>query len=806
MNRALLIISLCALAWNSSPAVTTIVRDTFNVAGSGSGFLLDSGINTGINPPATRLTGTAKANLRYIQTDAGKPSSAYTISGKRIEVTAAGGRGRFVLSADGVNSFDFGSALGTASASPTNPVVYDLSIRISNNSAKTERFAIALGTAEGDVSTWNFAVQVYRTNSANNFYTVGKRIDTSSSGLANDLNEHITSLTGQTYGGDLTILMRVTDAGAETTTFNSRVQVSLNGGNSWIYDTQNDPSLTSPGSGFRFDGAQRHIMWDIAPDAGPITFDAFSLKRDPPASNLNTSSVFKVIQYNIHFAAQDGKVNTQRIANFILDQRADLVSMNEVDSNLGRSNNRFLIKELSEETGMDYGFGNNNPHLSGNAVLSKYPILERERILLPVVGDNEQRGIVKTVIDVNGKFLCFWSTHLDFHANDAERLMCVTNFNQWVTNETLPVILCGDFNDTPGGAAPLLMEEKWIDIWDVAGDGTAGRTVPSPGVPGKRIDYIWKSKTSANLIPTNASVALNMQTSDHYPVVTEFIFNNFTNHAPGFYFPFDQGSGTKVVDSIAGLSGTLGSGAPTWNVDSPTGQPGDYSLYFNGTKKLTIIDTNQIIGTNGLNGDYTLQAWVKLPLNYAPSERAILFQYERKPGFSISINTNRTLHTTTFKIKDIESSATIPNDGQWHHVAVVHNDGADIRFYIDGELKAIGFYTNGVGYRTDTKITIGSAADGANPFTGSLDRVRFDERALAPAEFDFPATPSLGVRRNGETLTLFWNAAMSDYALQANETLQATGWVNIPFQQQGTESRATITPSNATRFFRLMRP
>lgn len=790
------------LVCNNSRGVTTIISDTYNVAGSGSGFALNAGINTGINPPTTRLTGTAKANLRYIPTDASKSSTAYTITGNELQVAATANRGRFVLSADGVNSFDFGPALGISAASATNPVIYDVSIRINNNSATTERFGFALGTAEGDVDSWNFGVQVYRTNSGNNFYTVGKRIDTSSSGLASDLNEHITSLTGQTYGGDLTILMRVTDAGAETSTFNSRVQLSFNGGNSWIYDTQTDPSLTASGSGFRFNGAGRHIMWDIAPDAGPITFDAFSVKRDPPASNLNTSPVFKVIQYNIHYAAQNGKVNTQQIANFILDQRADLVSMNEVDSDLARSNNRFLIKELSEETGMDYGFGNNNPHLSGNAVLSKYPILSRERILLPNVGSNEQRGLVKTVIDVNGKFICFWSTHLDFHADDTERLMCVTNFNMWVTNETLPVLLCGDFNDTPGGAAPILMEQKWIDIWDIAGDGTAGRTVPSPGVPGKRIDYIWRAKTSANLIPTNASVDLSIQTSDHYPVVTQFIFDNFTNHASGFHFPFNQGSGANVVDSVSGLKGTFSAGGASWNADSPTGQSNDFSLYFNGARKVTVVDTNQIIGTNGLNDDYTLQAWVKLPLNYAPPQRAILFQYERRPGFSFSINTNRTLHTATFK-KDIASSATVPNDGQWHHVAVVHTDGANMKFYVDGALSATVAYTNGAGNQTDTRITIGSDENGANPFTGYLDRVRFDDRALTQAQLDFPVVPTLGIRQNGDQLTLFWPAAMTGYTLQANGSLQTNGWVNLPSQMQGSEMQATIAPTNAARFFRL---
>ncbi len=779
-------------------ATTTIISDTYNVTGNGSGYALNAGINTGINPPTTRLTGTAKANLRYIELDS-RAASSYTISGNQLQVAASPNRGRMALSADGVNSFNFAPALGIGAASATNRVVYDLSVRLNNNSPTTQRYSIGVGTVVGQLDVWSFGFQIYRTNGGNSYYTVGKRIDTTSSGLADDINDHITSLTDNTYGDDITLLMRFTDAGSETTTYNSRVQLSFNGGNSWFYDTDTDTDLPN---GFRFNGPERHILWDIAPDAGPVTYDAFSLKLDPPASNVNTSSNFRVIQYNIHFATQNGKVNTQRIANFILDQNADLVSLNEVDSNKSRSDNRYLIKELAQQTGMAYVFSNNTPALLGNGILSKFPVLYRDHRLLPNVGSNEQRGLIKSTVDVNGKFISFWSTHLDFHNSDTERLMCVTNFNTWIADETLPVILCGDFNDTPLGAAPSLMDQKWLDSWDLAGTGS-GQTVPCPGIPAARIDYIWKAKT-AGVTPNNTFVPLSMQASDHYPVISDFTVDNFTNHASGFYFPFDQGSGTTVIESLNGLKGTF-TGGSSWNTNSPSGATNDFSLMFNGARRVTLVDTNQIIGTNGVNDNYTLQAWVKLAVNYAAASRVVLFQYDRKPGFSFSINPNRTLHTSTFKIKDISSTATIPNDGEWHHVAVVHTSGVNLKFYIDANLAATVAYTNGAGYRTDATITIGSAEDGTNPFTGYLDRTRFDERALAPAELDFPAIPLLGIRASGNVLTLFWPAAVTGYTLEANGTLQTNGWVTVPFQSQGTENQANIAPTNSTKFFRLKR-
>jgi autotransporter-associated beta strand protein len=252
---------------------TTLVGDAYNVTGSGSGFALGSGVNSGINPPGTRLTGPLAAGLRYLNTGT-KATTAYTITANKLQVASAVNPGRCVLSADGANPFDFGAALGIAGAAPGNPVVYDLLISMNNASTGTQRFSFALGTIEGDATTWAFGIQFYRTNSANSFYTVEKRIDTSASGLASDLDKPVYTMAANTFGTEVAVLIRVTDAGSESVTFNSRVQVSLNGGSTWIYDTASDADLTS---GWRLNGAGRIIMWDVAPSAGNVTFDNFSL-------------------------------------------------------------------------------------------------------------------------------------------------------------------------------------------------------------------------------------------------------------------------------------------------------------------------------------------------------------------------------------------------------------------------------------------------------------------------------------------------------------------------------------------------
>jgi hypothetical protein len=174
-------------------------------------------------------------------------------------------------------------ALGTGAATPQNPVVYDLSIRVANNSSGVFRCSFALGTAEGDATTWDFGIQFFRTTNSDTFYTVGKRIDVKASGLATDLNTFITNTVPGTYGTEVSVLMRVTDAGNESTTYNSRVQLSFDGGFTWFYDTELDSNLPN---GWRLKGTGRYVMWDIAPDAGPVTYDDFSLRMVPVSATL----------------------------------------------------------------------------------------------------------------------------------------------------------------------------------------------------------------------------------------------------------------------------------------------------------------------------------------------------------------------------------------------------------------------------------------------------------------------------------------------------------------------------------------
>src|SRR3970040_597837 len=108
---------LAVFALGSASSATTIISDNYNVTTATTGWALNNGVNYGIIPPTTRLTGTAATNLRYIDTlEGGRSADKYGISSNRLRVESGSGIGRFTLSADGANPFDFATALGTGEA------------------------------------------------------------------------------------------------------------------------------------------------------------------------------------------------------------------------------------------------------------------------------------------------------------------------------------------------------------------------------------------------------------------------------------------------------------------------------------------------------------------------------------------------------------------------------------------------------------------------------------------------------------------------------------------------------------------
>jgi endonuclease/exonuclease/phosphatase family metal-dependent hydrolase len=227
--------------------------------------------------------------------------------------------------------------------------------------------------------------------------------------------------------------------------------------------------------------------------------------------------------YNIHHGAGlDGKVDLQRIADLVKREQADIVALQEVDKGVERTARRDCPAELAALTGMSCVFSNNFHYQGGeygNAVLTRFPIKRWTNRHYKMLRSGEQRGLLQVVLDAPGRELAFLDTHVDYHGDDAERLLSAAEILEAVqAYRGLPMILCGDFNDTPGSRTHEKIAQDLIDAWMTAGTGE-GFTIPAEK-PRKRIDYIWTSKD-----PSIEALRLwvpESNASDHLPVVGEF--------------------------------------------------------------------------------------------------------------------------------------------------------------------------------------------------------------------------------------------------------------------------------------------
>jgi endonuclease/exonuclease/phosphatase family metal-dependent hydrolase len=231
----------------------------------------------------------------------------------------------------------------------------------------------------------------------------------------------------------------------------------------------------------------------------------------------------RVMTYNIqHGEGIDKKVDLARIARVITDAKADIVALEEVDRGVKRTAGRDEPAELAQLTGLTAYFDNNFHYQGGeygNAVLTRFPIKRAKNTHYRMLRQGEQRGVIQLVLDVDGRDVLFMATHIDYRADDSERLINIDEMKSIVADATgakLPVILCGDFNDIPGSRTHAKVKGFLSDTWELVGHGDG--LSYSTDHPKKRIDYVWISP--ATIEPVSIAV-LQSEASDHLPVLAE---------------------------------------------------------------------------------------------------------------------------------------------------------------------------------------------------------------------------------------------------------------------------------------------
>lgn len=154
----------------------------------------------------------------------------------------------------------------------------------------------------------------------------------------------------------------------------------------------------------------------------------------------------------------------------------------------------------------------------------------------------------------------------------------------------------------------------------------------------------------------------------------------------------------------------------------------------------------------------TVEAYIKTTANAVPNaggRQQIITDYGSLTTggrFTFCILFNNAIR---LEVSGSGVSGTIPvNDGNWHHVAAVYepsNSSGTVALYVDGILDVRATPSTTVNTGTTERFTIGRRIDNVNFFTGSIDEVRFWNRALNPNEINTNRTVELCPSTSGLT-------------------------------------------------------
>jgi len=226
----------------------------------------------------------------------------------------------------------------------------------------------------------------------------------------------------------------------------------------------------------------------------------------------------RVLCYNIHVGiGMDKKLDLERTAKLIREQKPDLVALQEVDRNANRTEKQDQPALLEKLTGLKVVYGKTLNHASGGeygiAILSRFPIKESKMTPLPLQAGYEPRGLLEADIELeNGQVVRFACTHL-CHRSEEGRMQQVKRINDLLKDAGL-AILCGDFNAPPESATIKTILEQWTD----AGDQTPTFSSTNPS---RKIDYVFY-RPQSRLKVKEMKVLQDNMTSDHLPVFVVF--------------------------------------------------------------------------------------------------------------------------------------------------------------------------------------------------------------------------------------------------------------------------------------------
>ncbi len=228
------------------------------------------------------------------------------------------------------------------------------------------------------------------------------------------------------------------------------------------------------------------------------------------------------MHYNVGAFHKYDSSSVEAVVRAVRETRADIISLNEVDSCTTRTGSIDQLSEFARKMGNWNSFYASAIPYKGGAYgvgvssSPRYEIVRTEKIPLHKFDGKEARVVAL----VEYEDFVFASTHLDL--TYASQMGQINQINHYVDSlysmSGKPVILCGDFNCEPDSEQIKLMKDSWIML------SPEEFTYPSYA-PIKCIDYVFVRPNGRKIIVEHADVVSHLETvvpataSDHLSVV-----------------------------------------------------------------------------------------------------------------------------------------------------------------------------------------------------------------------------------------------------------------------------------------------
>lgn len=252
------------------------------------------------------------------------------------------------------------------------------------------------------------------------------------------------------------------------------------------------------------------------------------------SSNDTDGNNLSVLTYNLqHLAgmklnkgAPQKYYNYQKIKEVLLDQKADILGLQEISAK--------ELERINDSLAYPYNF---STPTHSTQILSKYPIMNGggegfkksgnsylwADIKMPqgtfrLINIHLQSNRVSAQTDrVFSNASGSWSSIQRILSNvknrTHQRVDQAKALQEFMDQSPYPIILCGDFNEAPQSYIYKMLTKKLTDSFKKAGWGLG--TTYAGKIPGLRIDYIMADAKFFEVIKTEVP---QLEFSDHYPV------------------------------------------------------------------------------------------------------------------------------------------------------------------------------------------------------------------------------------------------------------------------------------------------